>query len=145
MRRCPQCGSSVPDNSLTCPQCFTPLPREAEVIDGSGAWHGAKSGSKNGNVAMLLAILPGIFGIWGLGHLYLGESQRGLKFLAVGLLLTISMLILASAAYLVFTVVCLVFLALVWLALYAYHAFETLALVAMKGATPPHLPWRERV
>ncbi|MDD3398873.1 MAG: zinc ribbon domain-containing protein [Candidatus Methanomethylophilaceae archaeon] len=141
MRRCPQCGSQVPDNSLTCPQCFTPIARDSEVVrDGMGNER-MSPGTKSGNIAMLLALLPGLVGIWGLGHIYLGEMDRGLRFLVLGVLMTLSMVLLASASYLVFTVICLVFLALAWLALFAYHAFEVLALTAMKGATPPRWPF----
>lgn len=142
MRRCPQCGSQVPDNSLTCPKCFTPIARESEVARGGPGMERPEPGTKSGNTAMLLALLPGLLGVWGMGHFYLGEPDRGFRFLVLGLLITISMMLLASAAHLVFTVICLVFLALVWLALYAYHAFEVLTLTAMKGATPPRWPFR---
>lgn len=38
-------------------------------------------------MAALLALLPGIFGIMGIGHIYVGKFRRGMLILAVGLLL----------------------------------------------------------
>ncbi len=38
---------------------------------------------KNNNVAFLLTAIPGLLGLFGLGHLYLGARKRGYEFLAV--------------------------------------------------------------
>jgi TM2 domain-containing membrane protein YozV len=43
--------------------------------------------SKNPGVAALLAILVGLFGLWGIGHVYLGRIRRGLLLLALGIVL----------------------------------------------------------
>jgi len=40
----------------------------------------------NPNVALLLAAVPGILGIWGIGHLYAGERGLGACLLALGAL-----------------------------------------------------------
>jgi len=146
MRRCPQCGTDVPDNSLTCPKCFNPISRPGDVMGTSGPKQGAyaATGAKSGNVALLLAFLPGLIGIWGMGHIYLEETQRGLSFLGTGLLLTFLMVIMSSQSHLIFTVICLVFLALVWLAAFAYHIFEVLALMSVKGSSAPYWPYRRK-
>lgn len=36
-------------------------------------------------IAMLLAFVPGLVGLFGLGHVYLGRTRRGLGFLLVSL------------------------------------------------------------
>jgi hypothetical protein len=43
--------------------------------------------SKNPGVAALLAILIGLFGLWGIGHIYVGRIGRGLLLLALGIVL----------------------------------------------------------
>ena len=92
-------------------------------------------------MALLLAFLPGLIGVWGLGHIYLEETSRGLSFLSTGLLLTFLMAIMSWQPYPIFFIICLVFLALVWLASFGYHLFEVLALISMKGASTPYWPF----
>ena len=46
-------------------------------------------GWKSESITLLLAILPGLLVILGLGHLYLGASRRGIGFLIVGLVMLI--------------------------------------------------------
>ncbi len=91
---------------------------------------------------MLLALLPGFFGFWGLGHIYLGRPRQGFRHLVFGLLLVGVMMLMASSPGLIFTVIFLVLLALVYLALYGYQAFETFALALALGASPPQWPPR---
>lgn len=146
MRRCPECGTDVPDNSLTCPKCFTPISRPGEIIENSGPvfrGYGTNS-AKSGNVALLLAFLPGLVGVWGLGHIYLEETQRGLSFLGTGLMLTFLMLVVSWQSSLFIASICLVFLVLIWLAAFGYHLFEVLALSSVKGASAPHCPYRHQ-
>ncbi len=38
---------------------------------------------KNNSIAFLLTAIPGLLGLFGLGHLYLGERRRAYEFLAV--------------------------------------------------------------
>jgi hypothetical protein len=37
------------------------------------------------NIAMILAIAPGFIGIFGIGHVYLGATRRGIAILAIGI------------------------------------------------------------
>lgn len=36
-------------------------------------------------IATILAIVPGLFGIFGMGHIYLGSTRRGIAILAIGI------------------------------------------------------------
>ena len=78
---------------------------------------------------MALALLPGLIGIWGLGHIYMGLTERGLSFLGAGILLTLTLLALAYGWFLIFTIVCLVMFSLIWLGVFALQAFEAWMLV----------------
>lgn len=101
-RRCPNCGELVPSNSITCPKCYRRLPEEsdrskerrwrregtatsAEV--GRDRPEGGGSGGKRPSrkVALALNAIPGIFGILGLGQMYMREWKRGAAFLVAGL------------------------------------------------------------
>ena len=91
-RRCPRCGAIVPDNSLTCPQCYTEVARD---LVGSEPLHSSEEfreqieqRQKNMRIALILAIIPAIFGFLGLGMIYQDyRDERGWKFLGVGLVL----------------------------------------------------------
>jgi TM2 domain-containing membrane protein YozV len=49
-------------------------------------------------IAMILAIVPGFFGIFGLGHIYLGAIRRGIAILAIG----IGLILIAYPGYVSF-------------------------------------------
>ncbi len=91
-RRCPKCGAVVPDNSLTCPQCYTEVPRdlvETEPLhDRYEFRERIERRKKNMKVSMALAVIPAFFGLLGLGLLYQDvRDSRGWEFLAAGLVL----------------------------------------------------------
>ena len=41
--------------------------------------------SKNPRIAVVLALVLGIIGLWGMGHIYVGKVRKGIKFLAFGI------------------------------------------------------------
>lgn len=49
-------------------------------------------------IATVLAIVPGFFGIFGLGHISLGETKRGIALLVIG----IGLILIAYPGYLSF-------------------------------------------
>ena len=90
-RRCPHCGELVPSNSITCPKCFKKIPLEENVPrrsepESKRDRDGGRGFKGNRKVAVLLNLVLGLFGITGLGQLYLGR-RRGAMFLLGGLLL----------------------------------------------------------
>ncbi len=86
-RYCPKCGEPVPSNSLTCPKCYTKIPPEpVKVTNDSGSSGTAKKPDKG--LRLLLTIIPGFFGILGLGQIYRDyTSIKGYIFLLVGMAL----------------------------------------------------------
>jgi Membrane-bound serine protease (ClpP class) len=93
-KKCPNCGEYVPTNSLTCPKCFTSIPRETPVKKEDTAKENVPR-NKNGTVALLLAVIPAFVGLLGLGRIYLEPKERkGYWFLVAGLLLFLPFLAL---------------------------------------------------
>jgi TM2 domain-containing membrane protein YozV len=84
---CPRCGTAVSADASFCPSCgqrlqTTPQPNTAPpkpVI----------TESKNPGVAALLALLIGLFGVWGIGHVYVGKIGKGLLLLVIGIVLNV--------------------------------------------------------
>lgn len=110
-RKCPYCKASVPANSLTCPSCYKEVPRDADVKaepqyeytihdDDQPQYeykiHEERHRSKK--IAMFLSFIPGVFGLMGLGLMYLGAWKRGALFFIIGLPLMIMLALLISSA-----------------------------------------------
>ena len=96
---CSNCGSSLTDKSASCPQCghtkttFNTPPSP----NLSGTPHTLLY--KSEGTALILAIILGLFGLNGIGHLYLGKISRG-----VGLLIGSIVLFWVGIATLIFVV-----------------------------------------
>ncbi len=91
-RRCPNCGEIVPSLSVTCPKCYSSVPRNDDVPDMNGPKPREREeripGDKSVLIATLLAAIPGIFGLQGLGRIYLDyRSEKGWLFLIFGAVL----------------------------------------------------------
>ena len=90
-RYCPKCGEPVPPNSLTCPKCYAKIPAEPVKKESRSQDSGGPGRSNNGRVRMALAIIPGFFGILGLGQIYRNYRQlKGYIFLVLGLVFFVS-------------------------------------------------------
>lgn len=50
-------------------------------------------GRKDPTIALLLALVPGLFGIWGIGHFYVGDFTKGILLLFGGIFLGIIMIL----------------------------------------------------
>lgn len=103
-RYCPNCGAIVPPNSLTCPQCYCEIPRDMreEPEPGYNPRYSTRSKEeyreqigrrhKSTTVALILATIPALFGLLGLGLIYEDHRDwRGYRYLLVGLALYIIM------------------------------------------------------
>ena len=87
-RRCPYCGELVPSTSITCPKCYKKIPAEPEPVRRESDRPKNESGRRyNRTVATLLSLIPGLFGLLGLGLIYRNPRQkRGYIALVLGLL-----------------------------------------------------------
>ncbi len=104
MEFCPVCGSYrekavITDDSgsrLTgCPSCGAPFRSGDTYCASCGKNLGNVNASppvtmemqKRGIIAIILALGPGFFNIFGLGHIYLKQYSRGVMFLGISLVL----------------------------------------------------------
>lgn len=128
-RRCPYCGELVPSNSVTCPKCYKKIPTEPEPVRRERRSSEGGGRTPNRTVALLLAIIPGFFGLLGLGLIYRNPRQkRGYLALVLGLLV-----FLVAVCFTVFIVT--IFLAVPFWIIYALLYLGCLALTFMEGVT----------
>ena len=79
---CPECGAARSPGDEFCGACGVKLPPAAVVRP-----YVQPRMRRNGVLAMMLAILPGFFNVFGLGHLVMRQWSRGLMFLAMSLVI----------------------------------------------------------
>ena len=98
-RRCPYCGERVPSFSVNCPNCYRSLPQEESkreeyrIIDDDRA---PSLHTVNRKAVIFLALIPGVFGLFGLGHLYQKDWHKGILFLLTGVLMMFTMVMMLS-------------------------------------------------
>ncbi len=131
-KRCPNCNELVPSNSVTCPKCYGPVPRDDIPERKTTGSVNREVPKKNMLFATLLAVIPGIFGLQGLGLIYLNHKEsKGWYFLIIGAMLFMSMYLCIDWGNSVgsFTKVILVFaviiLAVVYISSYLAQLVET--------------------
>ena len=91
----------------------------------------------NGRIAVFLAVIPGIFGIMGVGLMCLGEYVKGAVFFLLGLPMMIGMILLLSGAialtiWSIIMVGLLILLGLAFIAVFAIQFILTYALSEMR-------------
>ena len=97
---CRNCGRVIPDGSLYCPFCGAKqdvaVPSNAQVPPVNPTPPAVPSQpyapqtvvykEKDEGITALLALVGGLFGLWGIGHLYVGEVKKGIMLLILGFL-----------------------------------------------------------
>ena len=106
-RRCPYCGELVPSNSLTCPKCYKRIPKEPEPAprrEERRETGGKRDYSRK--IAVFLCLIPGLFGLLGLGLVYRNPRQkRGYIALVIGLLVFVAAAFLTMGGFTIFLAV----------------------------------------
>ncbi|MFA6710448.1 MAG: hypothetical protein WC067_03320 [Candidatus Methanomethylophilaceae archaeon] len=134
-RRCPYCDERVPSYSLTCPRCYKDIPRDEEDTKSVKDATTSDSVSRfvtDRTAVLLLALIPSAFGLMGLGQIYERRYKKGLMFLAVGLLLFLTLVLLVDSLgrlhggwpFLVTGAAILI--GLMFLGVYLFQAFDAL-------------------
>lgn len=80
---CGSCGKEIPATAAFCPNCGRPT--QAQPPPSSVVYR--QLPQKDPGIAALLAIIGGLFGLPGIGHIYVGRIGRGLLILFSGLIL----------------------------------------------------------
>ena len=91
-RRCPNCGAVVPENSLTCPQCYAEvdrvLPDDPKKTAQEEFREHIERRNKKMPISLALAVIPAFIGLLGLGLIYQDRRDpRGFRYLGTGLVL----------------------------------------------------------
>lgn len=88
---CTHCGAIISKEAEICPKCGVRVkgPPRPRVIE-----------RKSTGLAAVLALILGFFGLWGVGHIYVGKLGRGFALLIIGVLLAIGgFLLIIGAAF----------------------------------------------
>ncbi len=73
MAFCPECGNQISIEAMSCPKCGKPLKQQQNKVDVLEL-----KGSRDRDVAAILALLLGAFGVH---KFYLNERGKGILFL----------------------------------------------------------------
>lgn len=94
---CRNCGGNLPsENSSFCPVCGKPQNNASAVT--------MASQTKNPGTAIIIALIAGILGFNGIGHMYIGKIGKGIILLIVGwIILAITILFIpVGIIYIIF-------------------------------------------
>lgn len=98
MAFCPRCGKEVPQNARFCANCGFDMSRAGLSVPGGESsqvppqpqmTYGFQVQGKDTTITVLLALLPGLIGLFGIGHIYVGQTQKGLIWLVIGIVLAV--------------------------------------------------------
>jgi len=78
---CPNCGREVMGYLNFCPNCGHPL----RSLDRAYPYR-STSKVRDPRITFLIGMIPGLIGIYGLGHFYIGKTIRGLVLFLMGVL-----------------------------------------------------------
>ncbi|MGQ4834184.1 MAG: zinc-ribbon domain-containing protein [Candidatus Asgardarchaeia archaeon] len=97
---CKNCGRIIPDGSLYCPFCgakqdittqqapSVPPVNPPPTIPAQPYYPQTVTyKEKDEGITAILALVGGFFGIWGIGHLYVGDVKKGILLLILGLVI----------------------------------------------------------
>ena len=91
MHICTECGRVSDEDYDFCPHCGSTkganvdpalIPPQFKVVNSPQGTFIVKQSMRRIKLALLLSLLPGIFNIFGLGHLVMGRYVKGVAFLA---------------------------------------------------------------
>jgi hypothetical protein len=100
---CYKCGAQLSEGANFCKSCGArqdnrdpAIATNSSTLQATSNTVNVKAQGKSMTIVLLLALLPGFFGFWGIGHFYIGKTTRGVVFLICGLFLDdISVVVIA--------------------------------------------------
>jgi len=91
MAYCDKCGNELQPGAQFCNKCGKPF--NADPIAPQVEFRPLPDTGKSKTLALLLAIIPGLFGIWGIGQIYLGKLGKGILFFGAGVIIALLVII----------------------------------------------------
>lgn len=86
---CPNCGKEVQADVAFCPSCGYNLRQAAAPATPARPMPSVPLEQKSTGVAAVLALVLDIFGLMGIGHIYVGKIGKGIGLLIAGIVLAI--------------------------------------------------------
>ncbi len=87
---CQNCGKEVQSDASFCPSCGQSLKgASTQRVATSPTTSAVLLEHKSPGIAAVLALILGIVGLWGIGHIYVGRLGRGIVLLIVGIILAV--------------------------------------------------------
>jgi TM2 domain-containing membrane protein YozV len=92
---CAVCGKSLLVTEQFCASCGTSNTLYREPVSNTQDNHATPAGAagynpyKNPTTAVLIAAIGGLFGVSGMGHMYVGKVTKGILILVAGLILAV--------------------------------------------------------
>lgn len=88
MPQCPNCGSEVTPNSQFCPYCGAAQSSSTTLATSAPPLSRCVIVQyKSPGIAVVSALVFGIFGLMGIGHIYVGRVSKGLFLFIIGVIL----------------------------------------------------------
>jgi TM2 domain-containing membrane protein YozV len=84
MAYCDKCGNELQAGAQFCDKCGKPV--NADPFAAQVEYRPLPDTGKSKLLAILLAGILGLFGIWGIGQIYLGNVGKGLLFFGAGVI-----------------------------------------------------------
>lgn len=123
---CPNCGTPVHEGTLYCLKCG----RSLTPFRPTEAYYTPLYKEKDPGTTVVLAVVLGLIGIMGIGHLYLGKVTRGIILLILGLAIlpmigSYFLYLIVSVESSIYSIVApvIIFIA-VWLGLLIWQAYD---------------------
>lgn len=88
---CDKCGAELQEGAQFCNKCGKPL--GADPFAPQVEFRPLPESGKSKLLAILLAGVLGLVGIWGIGQIYLGRVGKGILFLGAGIVIAILVVI----------------------------------------------------
>lgn len=117
----------MPSFSVNCPNCYRSIPQEEprqeeyRIIDDDRA---PSLRRVNRKTVALLAFIPGVFGLFGLGQLYQKDWHKGIMFLLMGIFMMATMVLLLTSVGGPVAIILFIGLLILFIGGYLIQAFD---------------------
>ncbi len=151
MPYCQNCGNEVQSGTRFCPECGANIQQDQyRQSHADQSYYQQPYSKKDPTIATILAVVLGFFGLFGIGHIYVGRIARGIVLLILGLIIVPLFVFGAIFNFALFGsgglgggIVLIIFSAVIWFILLIWQTFDAYSLakeynreVQMTGKEP---------